>query len=217
MHVKKPCNTCFILSYKLNSLMQLYQNEPISSTIVVSFAGHGLKFGGNPRPEFRNFLSKNFPGVDVLLLVDYNCRCYHQGLKGLTSNVDETANYIQNIIIGYKKVIFVGVSAGGYASILFGSLLKVNDVIAITPQTKLKAVFFDDTYRDLTNLINSTTNYILIADTSVEHPEHMHHISHCERIEHYANVVVLRKNKVYVGLMRDDGSLLEVFQNVIKK
>ncbi len=197
--------------------MQLYQHEPKSSTIILSFAGHGLKFGGIPRPEFRNFLSKHFPGIDVLLLVDYNCRCYHQGLKGLTSNVDETANYIQNIIIGYKKVVFVGVSAGGYASILFGSLLKVNDVIAITPQTKLKAVFFDDTYRDLTNLINSTTNYILIADTSVEHPEHMHHISHCERIEHFENVVVMRKNKVDVGLMRDDGSLLEVFQNVIKK
>jgi hypothetical protein len=196
--------------------MQLHQQEPKSSTIVVSFAGHGLKFGGVPRPEFYNFISKNFPRVDVLLLVDYNCRCYHQGLKGITSNVDETSDYIQNIIHGYEKIVFVGVSAGGYAAILFGSLLKVNYVIAITPQTKLKALFFDDSYKDITNRINSTTNYILVADTSVEHPEHMHHSSHCERIEHYDNVVVLRKNKVDVTQMRDDGSLLELFHNVIK-
>jgi hypothetical protein len=196
--------------------MQLYQQEPKSSTIVLSFSGHGLKFGGVPRPEFHNFLSKNFPTVDISLLVDYNCRCYHQGLKGITSNVDETAKYIQNIISEYQKVVFVGVSAGGYAAILFGSLLKVNYVIAITPQTKLKALFFDDLYRDITNRINSTTNYILVADTSVEHPEHMHHVSHCERIEHHENVVVLRKNKVDVAKMRDDGSLYDLFQNVIK-
>jgi predicted esterase YcpF (UPF0227 family) len=196
--------------------MQLYQQEPKSSTIVVSFAGHGLKFGGVPRPEFYNFLSKNFSTVDILLLVDYNCRCYHEGLKGITSNIDETAKYIQNIISGYQKVVFVGVSAGGYAAILFGSLLKVNDVIAITPQTKLKASFFDDSYRDIANRINSTTKYLLVADTSVEHPYHMHHSSHCERIKHHKNVVVLRKNKVDVAKMRDEGSLLDLFQNVIK-
>jgi hypothetical protein len=196
--------------------MQLYQQEPKSSTLILSFAGHGLKFGGVPRPEFYNFLSKNFPTVDILLLVDYNCRCYHQGLKGITSNVDETAKYIQNIISGYQKVVFVGVSAGGYAAILFGSLLKVNDVIAITPQTKLKASFFDDSYRDIANRINSTTKYLLVADTSVEHPFHMHHSSHCDRIEHHENVVVLRKNKVDVAKMRDEGSLLDIFQNVIK-
>lgn len=197
--------------------MQLYQQEPKSTAIVVSFAGHGLKFGGVPRPEFYNFLSKHFPRIDVLLLVDYNCRCYHNGLKGITSNVVETSNYIQNVTAGYRKVVFIGVSAGGYAAILFGSLLKVNDVIAITPQTKLKATFFDDSYRDLTYLINQSTNYLLVADASVEHPEHMHHISHCERIEHYENVVVLRKNKVDIVQMRDDGSLLEIFQNVIMK
>lgn len=197
--------------------MQLYQKEPKSSTIVVSFAGHGLKFGGIPRPEFYNFLSKHFPNIDLLLLVDYNCRCYHQGLKDITSNVDETTAYIKSIIDGYQKVVFVGVSAGGYASILFGSLLKVNDVIAITPQTKLKALVFDELYKDLTNFINPITNYTLIGDTSVKHPDHMHHVSHCERIEHYSNVVVLRKNEVDVAQMRDDGSLLEIFQKVIMK
>jgi hypothetical protein len=197
--------------------MQLYQQEPKSSTIVVSFAGHGLKFGGVPRPEFYNFISRNFPEVDILLLVDYNCRCYHQGLKGITTNVDETVNYIKNIINGYEKVVFVGVSAGGYASILFGSLLKVNDVIAITPQTRLKALVFNDLYRDLTNFINSTTNYLLIADTSVEHPDHMHHRSHCERIEHHKSVIVVCRDKVNVVQMRDDGSLLDIFQKVIKK
>lgn len=197
--------------------MQLYQQEPKSSTIVVSFAGHGLQFGGVPRPEFYNFISKNFPEVDLLLLVDYNCRCYHQGLKGITSNVDETANYIKKIINGYQKIVFVGVSAGGYASILFGSLLQVHDVIAITPQTRLKASVFDDMYKDLTNFINSATNYFLVADTGVKHPEHMHHSSHCERIEHHKNVVILRKNKVDVAQMRDDGSLLEIFQQIIKK
>lgn len=61
----------------------------------------------------------------------------------------------------------MGVSAGGYASILFGSLCKVSNVIAFVPRTKLINPI-DIKYNDLKNIINNKTKYILHRDTDVQ-------------------------------------------------
>ena len=44
---------------------------------------------------------------------------YHKGIHDITNNIDETVLYFNTIIKAgnYKKVIFMDVSAGGYAAI----------------------------------------------------------------------------------------------------
>jgi hypothetical protein len=63
---------------------------------------------------------------------------YLGGLNGIGKNMTHTIAFLRKQIANYDKVLSVGTSAGGYASLLFGSLLKVNEVIAINPQTDLQ-------------------------------------------------------------------------------
>ena len=76
----------------------------------------------------------------------------------------------------------MGISGGGYAAILFGSLLHIQFVLAFTPPTILYLPDKEPRYRDLLPLMNSTTKYILYSDLSITDPLHPHHNSHCIRL-----------------------------------
>ena len=67
---------------------------------------------------------------DVLYLRNQN-KWYLGGLNGIGKNINHTIAFLKKEFAKYDKVICIGNSAGGYASLLFGSLLKVNKVIAI--------------------------------------------------------------------------------------
>lgn len=94
---------------------------------------------------------------DLHFFTDPHQCWYHKGIKNITNNIDETILYLNNIIEHghYKKVIFMGVSAGGYAAILFGSLCNnINNVISFMPQTRLKNPI-NLNYSNLKNVINN--------------------------------------------------------------
>ena len=60
------------------------------------------------------------------------------GFNGIGKNINCTIAFLKTEFATYNKVLCIGGSAGGYASILFGSLLKVNKVIGVIPQTDLQ-------------------------------------------------------------------------------
>lgn len=62
---------------------------------------------------------------------------YLGGIRGVGKNVNNTISFLKSEFSKYEKVICIGISAGGYASILYGSLLKAHYVIATRPQTDL--------------------------------------------------------------------------------
>lgn len=68
---------------------------------------------------------------------DFSQCWYHEGLPGISNDIDSTVAHIDHLIkqINPKRTFFVGNSMGGYAAILFGSLLGNIDVIAFAPQT----------------------------------------------------------------------------------
>jgi hypothetical protein len=127
----------------------LYENNN-SDTLIISFAGLGCK---NTAPTFifYNFL-KRYNNIDKLFLRDIKCQYYLTGLKHNTNTITDTVTFIQNIIKGrnYKKVFAIGCSAGAFAAILYGHLLKIDKVIAFAPQTVLNEyktnVMKDNTY-----------------------------------------------------------------------
>ena len=161
-------------------------------TIIVCFGGMALAFGGIPSFEFMNTMEKHFPYLDRVFLIDKNKNWYHTGIQGISENIEETLEYLRSIIVNYKNICFMGTSAGGYASILFGSLLKVNTVLAFIPQTLVNFNGMDTKYADLKDIINDETNYIIHGDLSIENPFDNHHIKHCENIELFKNVNVIR-------------------------
>ena len=95
----------------------------------------------------------------------------------------------------------MGTSAGGYASILFGSLCNVHKVISFIPQTILENPI-NTIYKNLKNVINPNVNYILHGD--INDQEILHHISHCENIKG-KNIKIIRDDKFNMKLIRDNG------------
>jgi hypothetical protein len=181
-----------------------------SEYLIVCFGGMALKMGGIPPFEFLNYLSKTYKNnIDLVFYVDINQCWYHKGIGGITNNIDETVIYLNTIINQkkYKKVIFMGVSAGGYASILFGSLCNIDNVIAYVPRTQFTKKMSDPKYFELKNVINNVTKYTIYGDTKVKDIHHDHHISQCINIENFSNVEVIRYKFLNMKNLRDTGKI----------
>lgn len=186
-----------------------------SKTLMVSFGGCALSFGGIPRFEFMNTLDIHFPDFDRYFLIDKDGKWYHNGIEGISKNIDETLQYLRRISENYDSVFFMGTSAGGYAAILFGSLLNVKTVLVFIPQTLVKFQGMDVRYSNLNSIINTTTRYIVHGDMSVRNINGNHHISHCENIESFENVKVIKNEILNLKKLRDTGELINIIREYI--
>lgn len=189
-------------------------NQVKTDTLFVSFSGYAKQYGGIPRFEFVNFFTKHFNEFNCHFYVDTYTSCYHKGISGISNNIDETVEYLRNEIKDYKNVVFIGCSSGGYAAILFGSLLSVTSVVAFTPPTIRIDINIDEKYRDIRKYINNTTKYYLYGDLSVSNKKDPHHISHCERISHFPNVFITKRDKINLKNIRDSGELYQILHSV---
>jgi hypothetical protein len=177
-----------------------------------------LQMGGILRFEFLNYLSNNYKNeCDLLFYIDIHQCWYHKGIVDLTNNIDETVIYLNNKIINgnYNKVIFMGVSAGGYAAILFGSLCSnVTNIISYIPQTILKNAI-NKKYSNLKNIINQDRNYILYGDLNIIDKNNNHHILHCNNLKKYTNVKIIEKNGIDLKQLRDCGEIKSILDSII--
>lgn len=199
----------------MNQLYLKENGEPDSETLIVSFAGYNKMFVGIVRFEFANFLNTHFPNTDRHFYMDTKLDLYHKGIAGISNNIDETVAYLNNEIAKYKNVIFIGVSSGGYAAILFGSLLKITSVLAFIPQTVRVKENIDEKYRDLNVHMNDSTKYYIYGDTSITRINDFHHIRHCEHIANHPNVCLIKKDGVDLRRMRDNGELYDIVNKII--
>jgi hypothetical protein len=196
----------------------LKKNDALTDTLIVCFSGYPLRGEGIQRFDFATErISTHFPEIHQHFYLDKTLTSYHKGITGLTQNIDETVEYLQGEIKGYKNVIFMGVSCGGYAAILFGSLLHVTNVVAYVPQTVLLKKNTDERYRDISKYINSSTRYYLYGCLMEKRNTDPDHISHCERISHHENVSITRKPFLNMKTMRDNGELYDILNHCIKK
>ena len=186
--------------------------------LIVCFGGMALKFGGIIPFEFLNYLSSIYlDRCDLYFFIDKNQCWYHKGIKDITNNIDETVLYINDIIKNgnYEKVLFMGVSAGGYGAILFGSLCNnVNNIISFIPQTIIKNPI-NSNYSDLKNVINKNTSYLLYGDKSIQNDNDSHHISHCENLEDFQNVKIIKGENCILKELRDNGYIKILIDSII--
>lgn len=107
-----------------------------SDVMLIAFGGLASEIG-IPMFEFFNLMSQF--AVKKLFLRDLEQTWYHNGIKGVGDNIDAIAACIQDFITqqNVRRVIMIGNSAGGYAALLFGCLLQVDEVYAFSPQTFL--------------------------------------------------------------------------------
>ena len=105
--------------------------------LVIAFTGmaHGLN-------ELANFefvkSTKRFEWSKIFCR-DPNHAFYHLGIDDRTKNANDLVIRLRELIVEMfpSRITCIGVSAGGYAALLFGHLLKADTVHAIGPQVVL--------------------------------------------------------------------------------
>jgi hypothetical protein len=106
-----------------------------SKNLIVCFSSN--THGGFERKTSLMKLKYERKDIDVLYLRN-QFQWYLGGLKGIGKNINCTISFLKKEFSKYDKVLCTGFSAGGYASLLFGSLLNINKVVAIDAQTDLQ-------------------------------------------------------------------------------
>lgn len=117
--------------------IKFFRNNIKNNTLVVTFSGLGMLDSKRPRFELINSLNKiKNKKFDILGVRDLNYSWY-------ISNIDLYLQELNKIIKVYDNVIFIGISSGGFASLLYGKILKVNKIISFSPQTNISKIFLD--------------------------------------------------------------------------
>ena len=130
-----------------------YLEDNKQDSLIIIFASNGVSEDLVPPFNFINLLNEN-KSFDKLFLRDFKCNYYMDGLGNTAKDFYETIEFIKKTISekNYKNVLAIGSSAGGFAAILFGNLLKFKKVMAFNPQTVLteeRELVIKDDFLDL--------------------------------------------------------------------
>lgn len=106
-----------------------------ANALLVAFSGLSFRADGQIPFEFLNLFSDI--DVDKAFVRDLDQCFYQRGIQGLGRSIPEAAEQLAQFASGYERIVFVGVSAGGYAALLLGAMLRVSHVAAMSPQTFL--------------------------------------------------------------------------------
>jgi hypothetical protein len=108
--------------------------------LAVAFGGMLMKMDGIPPFEFFRILGAVAP-VKKLFLRDHSQAYYHRGVRGLADDIAGLEAGIGDVVeqAQAKRVVMMGGSGGGYAALLLGRLLGVDEVHAFAPTTFLTA------------------------------------------------------------------------------
>lgn len=110
--------------------------EPFAGSrrLYLIFGGRAGKIG---MPVFEFYKASQILNENRIFVRDLNQSWYQNGLPGISTNIDETVDFLRGKIASYsvEQVYFVGNSMGGFAAYLFASLLGMGRVIAFAPQT----------------------------------------------------------------------------------
>jgi len=193
---------------QINLAQEYYQRASIlkqftvdSKVILVFFSARHI----TPRCRY-NFLGlvNNLPGKK-LFVRDIQDAWYNKGLPGITNNIESTATYLKQIIEqqDVEKVVFLGASSGGYAALLYGYLLEVDEIHAFGAQTKIPnspeeiklLEKIESTYFDLATIYQAkatSSNCHLYFDSQfppdVEHAHRLQQIASVKLHGYCANV-----------------------------
>lgn len=113
----------------------IYHRMIDSDILVIPFTCYCEK---NDRFDWKILLDFE---VDILFVRDLYNAWYLRGIKKYSSDVDSTVIFLDGYAKKYKKVVLIGSSMGGYASILFKNLITHNNIEAhaFGPQISLSS------------------------------------------------------------------------------
>lgn len=131
-----------------------------SSTLLIAFGGAPPARLGVPAFEFRK--ATEAMSVKRLLVRDLHMAWYHRGLPGQSTTLSGVAESLTEIVAVHDidRIVAAGNSAGGYAALVFGTLLGADVVLSFAPQTVLDldalAALGDHRWDDLLQPLSAT-------------------------------------------------------------
>ncbi|MBL3527814.1 MAG: hypothetical protein JMN27_09600 [gamma proteobacterium endosymbiont of Lamellibrachia anaximandri] len=212
----------------LSSIIELSHKD---SPLLIAFGGVA---GNHAPPPFELYnLTRNLK-ANKIYLRDLQQVWYQSGVSGISTNIDETASYLRNIIDknGIKKVAVFGNSMGGYAAIIIGVLINASSIHAFSPQTfihipgyirnrdRISFVHekFSDKYFDLKPTVKShchRCNVNIYYDGS-EMLDSIHAM-HLGDIENISLHPFSEGGHGLIRLLRDSGKLNNIIASALKK
>lgn len=107
-----------------------------SRTLLLAFGGLNRQIGIPPF-EFLS-LTGGIP-VKRMFVRDVHQAWYHRGMPGHGENIEGVAESLRGLIAEHdvERLVVAGNSAGGYAALLFGTLLEADTVLCFSPQSTL--------------------------------------------------------------------------------
>ena len=123
--------------------MKIDENSAINEELVPDSERLYIFFGGIAgaigMPPFEFYKASNILDYSKIFIRDLSQSWYHNGLPGIGNSPLAITQYLRSRIqsSGAEDIRFVGNSMGGYAALLFCSLLQCGKVIAFSPQTFL--------------------------------------------------------------------------------
>jgi acetyl esterase/lipase len=208
-----------------------------SRTMLIAFGGIHLRSGVPPH-EFSALTGRT--GVKRLYVRDLRQAWYHRGMPGHGDRLMDVAAALREVVARrhVERLVVVGNSAGGYAALVFGTLLSADVVLAFSPQTTLDleslaqmddhrwderlqplqdAAAFDRDWLDLARALprarRADTRYEVFFDDT-----HLDRV-HGERLEGLENVRLFRfggGQHELARALRDSGALARVLERAIR-
>ncbi len=122
------------------------QFDSKSSVLLLIFSGLAQRIN-MPFFEFNN-ITGGLDHVNKIYLRDTYRFWYHRGLPNVGNDIDEIANFLRQYTThpSTRKTVIFGNSGGGYAALLFGHILGVDEVHAFSPK-----LFIDPIKRVMNN------------------------------------------------------------------
>jgi hypothetical protein len=107
-----------------------------SRTLLLAFGGMEGRIGMAPFEFLR--LTGDIP-VKRLFVRDLRQAWYHRGMPGHGGTLEAVTESLRATIAEHdvERMVFTGNSAGGYAALVFGTLLGADVVLCFAPQTNL--------------------------------------------------------------------------------
>jgi hypothetical protein len=191
-----------------NYLIEYSEDCPNQEYCTIYFCSHNIYYPNTEEIFKKRIVEKNFyewygtrikKSYKHIFIRDIFKQWY---LRGINSEINTPAKLFDFLIKetnGYK-VIIVGCSAGGYASVLYGSLLQAEKVLAFSPQFTIATLLDSSSenidplifrlkdmpvakYYDLNNFINPETDiYYFYPNKSKWDIEQFGHIRHFHNI-----------------------------------
>jgi hypothetical protein len=108
-----------------------------SRTLLLAFGGMQGRIGMPPFEFLR--LTGEIP-VKRLFVRDVRQAWYHRGTPEYGETIEAVADALREVLAGHdvERLVTAGSSAGGYAALLFGTLLGADVVLCFAPQTTLE-------------------------------------------------------------------------------